>query len=196
MKTCYRDAKLYNFVRPIVRFLFFRLYRPTIKGTENIPENGPIILAGNHTNNFDCLLLMSSTKRCIHFLAKNELWKGPKKLLFANMGLIPVERKSKDHFALKEAKGYLENGKVIGIFPEGTTEKDKGVLLPFKMGAIKLAKDTNVSIVPFAINGDYKLFSNNLCVTFGKKITVKSDNLEKEKERLCAKVKALMVGEK
>ena len=131
-------------------------------------------MAGNHTSNFDCLLLISSTKRNIHFLAKKELWNGPKKIIFANMGLIPVDRKNKDHQALSSSIAYLENNLLIGIFPEGTTEKE-GKMLDFKMGAVKMAKDTNSPIVPFIITGNYKLFSKNLRIEFLKPIMISGD---------------------
>ena len=182
MKKKYDDVFLYKMLRPLITILFKSLYRPTIIGSENIKTSGRIILAGNHTHNLDCALLISSTKRNIHFLAKSELFKGIKKVFFSNMGLIPVNRKKKDHKSLDMAYKYLENDKVIGIFPEGTIGR-KG-MLPFKMGAVKMASETNSLIVPFAITGDYKLFSKNLKIIFGKPISLKSSNLEKENERL------------
>jgi len=157
------------------------LFRPKIVGIENIKKEGKLVLAGNHTNILDCALLISSTKRNIHFLAKIELFKGIKKILFANMGLIPVNRKIKDHNCLEVAYNYLNNDKVIGIFPEGTIGKGK---LPFKIGAVKMAYETNSEIVPFAITGTYKLFSKDLNIVFGKPIKIKSDNLDKENEKL------------
>ena len=178
----YKDVLLYKILRPIITVLFKTLYRPKIIGIENISNSGRLILAGNHTNNFDSALLISSTKRNIHFLAKVELFKGIKKLLFSNMGLIPVYRNGKDQKALQTAYKYLENNKVIGIFPEGTF--GKGKILPFKMGAVKMAYETNSKIVPFAIKGTYKLFSKNLKIVFGKPIKIKSDNLEEENKRL------------
>jgi len=84
---------LYRIVRPIITILFKIFFHPTIIGKENIPENKKIILAGNHTNILDSLLLISSTKRTIHFLAKYELTKGPLGFIFKNMGIIPVNRK-------------------------------------------------------------------------------------------------------
>ena len=178
----YKDVLLYKILRPIITVLFKTLYRPKIIGIENISNSGRLILAGNHTNNFDSALLISSTKRNIHFLAKVELFKGIKKLLFSNMGLIPVYRNGKDQKALQTAYKYLENNKVIGIFPEGTF--GKGKILPFKMGAVKMAYETNSKIVPFAIKGTYKLFSRNLKIVFGKPIKIKSDNLEEENIKL------------
>lgn len=178
----YEDVLLYKILRPIITILFKLLYRPKIIGSENIPEGGRIILAGNHVHNLDCAILISSTKRNIHFLAKIELFKGFKKILFANMGLIPVNRKIKDHNVLIHAYNYLENEKVIGIFPEGT--HGKGKILPFKIGAVKMAYETKSEIIPFAITGRYKIFSRDLKIVFGKPIKIKSNNLDKENEKL------------
>ena len=193
MKT--KESLLYKIVRPIITIGFKCLYKPKIIGKENIPKDGKIILAGNHTNNFDCLLLISSTKRPIHFLAKDELWKGFKKIIFSNLGLIPVNRRTKDHNALVLAEQYLLDNKVIGIFPEGTTEKEVGKMLPFKIGAIKMASDTNSMIVPFGISGEYKLFSKDLKLCFGEPIEIKNNDLEIEKTRLESLVSELMKGE-
>ncbi len=177
-----KEPVLYRIIRPIITCLFKFFFTPKIKGKENIPSNKGIILAGNHTSNLDCLLLMSSTKRPIHFLAKNELWRGLKKIIFANLGLIPVDRSRKNPEALKKAYEYLEEEKVIGIFPEGTTEKNRG-LLPFKIGAVKMAKQTNSPIIPFVIKGKYHLFSKNLTIEFLKPLKVEEE-LEKENNKL------------
>ena len=188
----YNDATFYKIIRPIIKFLFLFLYTPKIIGKENIPKEGRIILAGNHTNLFDCVMLLSSTKRCIHFLAKKELCDGPKKIIFSNLGIIPVNRKIHDHKSLECAKKYLENEKVIGIFPEGTIRKEKNTLLPFKIGAVKMAYDTNTKIVPFTIIGDYKLFSNNLKIIFNKPIQIKNSDLEKENKKLRDKIYSMI----
>lgn len=191
-----KESLLYKIVRPIIKVLFISLYRPKIEGQENIPTSGRIILAGNHTNNFDCLLLMSSTKRCIHFLAKDELWKGPKKIIFSNMGLIPVNRRVKDHKSLESAENYLRHEKVIGIFPEGTFSREKGKLLPFKIGAVKMAYDTDTKIVPFAITGTYKLFSKDLKIKFGSSLSINNENLAEENNKLKRIIENLMEGDK
>lgn len=182
MNKKYNDVLLYKILRPIITILFKLLFRPKIIGKENIKDKGKVILAGNHTNNLDAALLISSTKRNIHFLAKAELFKGIKKILFANMGLIPVNRKIKDHNSLEMAYNYLNNEKVIGIFPEGTF--GKGQLLPFKIGAVKMAYETDCEIIPFSITGTYKLFSKDLKIVFGSPIKIKSNDLEKENNKL------------
>lgn len=177
------EAKLYRFLRLPIKGITNIFIRPKYVGLDNIPSEGRIILAGTHTNILDCFLLISSTKRSIHFLAKKELWKGFFKFIFANMGLIAVNRDGKDHEALELAKGYLNDDKVVGIFPEGTTQKGRG-LLPFKIGAVKLARDTNSKIVPFVIKGKYGLFSNDLVIEFGKMFEVGNADLEIENDRL------------
>lgn len=180
-----KDPLLYKILRPIVKWLFIILYRPKIKGKENIPKSGGIVLAGNHKNNFDCAIMMASTKRCIHFLAKEELFKGPFGWLFKGMGLIPVKRKSKDGKALPRSIAYLEKDKVIGIFPEGTFNRGEGVILPFKIGAVKMAHDANKKIVPFVIKGDYKIFrfKRGLRIEFFEPFNVDTDNLDEANEK-------------
>ena len=183
-----KDTLLYKIIRPPLNFLIKVFLTPKYEGLENIPTEGNFILAGNHTHNLDGLLLASSTKRNIHFLAKSELFIGIKGAFFYNLGLIPVNRKIKDSSVLRKAIAYLNDGKVIGIFPEGTTEKGRG-LLPFKIGCVKMASETNSTIVPFVITGKYKLFSKNLTIKFLKPYKIKDSNLDKENEILRDKIK-------
>lgn len=179
----YKDPLLYKIVRPIGKVLFKIVYRPKVIGSEFIPKNGRIIIAGNHKNNLDCMMLLISTKRCVHFLAKDELFKGKMGWFFKAIGLIPVNRKTKDGKALKEAIGYLENDKVIGIFPEGTHNKSNDVILPFKIGAVKMSKDADSQIVPFVIKGEYKKFRKGVRIIFFEPFKAKSNDLDKENEK-------------
>lgn len=183
--------KLYRFVRFIGVPIFKILYRPTIIGSDNIPSTGSIVLAGNHTNNLDCALLITSTKRTIHFLAKNELHKGKLGWFFTSMGTIPVDRKHKDKMALTSAIETLNNGNVIGIFPEGTTTKD-GNILPFKVGAVVMANRTNSKIVPFKIEGEYHIFRKSIKIIFDTPYYVE-DDIEKSNNMLRDKIIKLKV---
>lgn len=175
---------LYIIVRPLLTLLFKIFYRPKYINKENIPADEKCILVCNHQSNFDCVFLLSSTKRVIHFLAKKELLSGIKKVIFANMGIIPVDRQNKTIDSLKYAKEALNNMEVIGIFPEGTFHTEKNKLLPFKIGAVKLAHDTNTPIIPCVIKGDYKLFSKNLSIEFLDKFYVLDEDLDKYNNKL------------
>ena len=176
-----KESKLYAFTKPLVDLYVKIFHKPEYIGLENIPSEGKIILAGTHTHSQDSFLLMSVTKRPVHFMAKKELWEFPKGLLFAHMGLIKVDRDRKSPASLIEAKEYLDDGKVVLIFPEGTLEPEHGKLLPFRIGAVKLAYDTNTKIVPFAIKGHY--YNKDLSIRFGKPMKISSD-LDKEIGRL------------
>lgn len=178
-----KDEVLYKISRPVIKVLFNFFYRPTYIGRENIPSSGSFVLAGNHTSYLDPLLLMSSYKRTIHFLAKDSLIKGVKGLIFKHMGIIPVNRKIHDKDALSEAKKALSNNQVIGIFPEGTINRTKDVTLPFKIGAVKMAKDTDSLLVPFTITNKYKLFRKSVTIEFYKPYKV-VDNLDIENNKL------------
>lgn len=148
-------------------------YRIEFINKEYIPNNGPFILAGNHKSNLDCLALISSTKKTIHFIAKEELMK-KMGWLFKRMAIIPVNRKTKNKEALEESYNVLNNQGVIGIFPEGTFNRSDYVVLPFKYGAVKMASVCDCLIVPFAIVGKYKLFRRSVKVIFGKPYYLKN----------------------
>lgn len=107
------DNTLYKCVRPIL-YVFIKTYI----GLENIPNSDSFILAGNHTSYLDSILVASTTKKCVHFFAKDSLYKGYKKLIFKHLGIIPVDRTKKNKNALNLGIKYLNDNKVIGIFPE------------------------------------------------------------------------------
>ncbi len=177
------DVLLYRICRPIIRVIMILLYRPKYVGLNNIPKDGSLVLAGNHTNILDCWLLISSTKRTIHFLGKDSLSKGFKGLIFRNLGLIFVNRNIHDKQALNNAIDVLNEGKVIGIFPEGTINKSSDLTLPFKIGSVKMAHDTGSYLVPFVITGKFKIIGGKIRVEFLKPYKVEED-LTKENDKL------------
>ena len=179
-----REPLLYKIVRPAITILFKILFHPQIIGKENIPKNGAVVLAGNHTNYLDCLLIISSTNRVVHFLAKNSLLKGLKGPIFKGMGIVPVNRKIHDKNALINAKKLLNDQKLIGIFPEGTINRTDDIIMPFKIGSVKMAHDTDAYIVPFVIKGKYKIFGKSARIEYFEPYKIKDDNLNKENEKL------------
>ena len=178
-----KDTIFYKIVKPLLVFLIYLLYRPTIIGEENIKKEGPIVLAGNHTKWLDPIMLVAIVKRQVHFLAKIELFKGPISLITKGMGAIPVNRKIHDKNALETAITSLKEGLCIGIFPEGTINRTNNLIMPFKIGAVKMSKETNATLIPFVITGKYKLFRKSIKIEFLKPLKV-SDDLEKSNQEL------------
>ena len=163
---------LYKVLKIICTPLLKILYRPKVKGTENIPEEGGIIFVGNHKHAFDPAVVMANTKRTVHYMAKESLFKGIHGLIFKGIGLIKVYRSKSNPMAVIEAVEILKNGGAVGIFPEGTRNRTKEPLLKFRHGAVAIAKQANAKIVPFAIKGEYKLFRKGLEIEFGKPINI------------------------
>ena len=153
----------YNKLLKVVKFINNVYVRPTFEGLENIPKTGPFILAGNHVHLFDPGPIMCATDRQIHFLSKASLFRMPQALIFRNMGLIKVNRDGNDREAYASAVEYLKQGEVVGIYPEGTRERGRG-LLPFKNGVVRMAKETNSPIIPFAYVGRYRAFRKGLII--------------------------------
>ena len=175
---------LYGFLKIIYSTLLKVLYRPTAIGVENIPEDGAVIFAGNHKHAFDPVVVMTHTKRFVHYMAKESLFKGIHGLIFKGMGLIKVYRTKKNPVAVLEAVEILKSNGTIGIFPEGTRNRTEDELLRFKSGAVRMAKEANSKIVPFSIKGEYKLFKKKLIIEFGKPLDVSEMEIEKANEIL------------
>lgn len=170
---------LYNFFKVIYTVLLKILYRPKVIGKENIPKDGALILAGNHRGAFDPVMVMMSTKRYVHYMAKEEVYFGLHGLIFKALGVIKIyKNKSGNVKSVMEAERILNNGGTIGIFPEGTRNRTKEELQKFKHGTVVMAQRTNTNIVPFAIRGKYKVFNKDLTLEFGKPIDV--TNMETE----------------
>lgn len=168
----------------------YLLFHIKIVNKKNLPK-APYILVGNHKHLFDAFMVMSSTKETVRFLAKKELIDGHFGFLFKRLAIIPVDRSRHNPEAMKEAKNVLLNKGIVGIFPEGTFNKTEYVVRPFKMGAVKIASDTHVKIVPFAITGNYSLFKRTKMV-IGKPYEIKSNDLKGENITLMNKVIDLM----
>ena len=163
----------YGFLKCVYASLVTILYNPKVYGKENIPKDGPIVFAGNHRHAFDPVVVMTHTNRFVHYMAKETLFKGIFGFLLRQIGIIKVYRTRNNPLAIEEAENVLNEGGTIGIFPEGTRNKElKEDLLRFKRGAVVIAQNSGSKIVPFYINGQYKIFRRTLELHFGKPIDV------------------------
>jgi len=173
---------LYKTLKLIYSPLLKILYRPKALGTENIPKDGAIIFAGNHRHAFDPVVVMTHTKRTVHYMAKESLFKGLHGMILKSIGLIKIYRSKGNSMAVKEALEILKDGGTVGVFPEGTRNKTDEELLRFRSGTVRIAKQSNTKIVPFAIKGGYKLFRKGLAIEFGKPVDVSNMEIEEANE--------------
>src|SRR5439155_3315538 len=144
----------YVFLGPILRLR----YRPKAIGLENIPK-GPAIIAANHQSFLDDVLLpLVVPHRKVVFLGKEEYFrKWYLRWFFKGAGVIPVRREqsSASQAALDAGVGALREGKLIGIFPEGTRSPD-GRLYRGKTGVARMALEAGVPVIPVAIVGTFE----------------------------------------
>ena len=185
--NAYKAAKL--ILAPVFRVL----YRPIIIGRENIPVDGPAVIAGNHKHAFDPLLIDISTRRVVRTLAKKDLHDSRFGFLFRAAGTIPVDLHAKRNpAALEAAVEALGNGELVNVSPEAKRNYTDELLLPFKFGASVMAERTGAVIVPYAIAGDYSLFpKHRLRVIFGKPMKAE-DTPEKTNCKLYGAVACLL----
>ncbi len=188
---------LYHCLRPFA-YIWKLFWRPQFINIENIPEEGPVILCGNHTSPCDVALLYMSTKRTIRFLAKKELFDSKiKNLIFNSLAAIPVDRSKKDSNVLIKAEEMLNNGELLCIFPEGTINRTDDIVMPFKFGTVSLASKTNCKLVPFGITGKdpFIPFKEKPTIKFTKAYQLKDIDLEKENLKLMNEVKKILLGQ-
>lgn len=169
----------YKTAKFLLGWLYKAKYHPIIINEEVIPKDGAIIVCGNHMHVMDQCAPIMSTKRMIHYMAKKEYFDkkdpvGKFGWFFKMAGCIPVNRQIKDNDATSAAMEVLENGKALGLFPEGTRNKTDQIILPFKFGAVSMAKKTGATIVPFATSGSYEK-GKKLMVRFGTPFKVGPD---------------------
>lgn len=165
----------YRVARAIVKPIAWLLFFPKYIGKENIPEGKCAVLCCNHISMLDPVFLALGSKRQLCYMAKKELFSVPVlSSILRGIGTFPVDRKKRDTEAIRNSLEVLENGKVLGIFPEGTRSKNNE-LGQFKVGTTMIAAKQQSVIVPAAIyvkNGKIRLWSRPVIV-FGKPMTPK-----------------------
>jgi len=131
-----------------------------VEGRENIPLTGPLILVANHVHVLDPFFLIFISPRWINFMAKEELFRSPFLRLWLRWaGSVSISRQGKvseKQKMLRSSRDVLENGLILGMFPEGGRSRD-GKLRKAKPGSAVIASKTNVPILPVGIIGTDKI---------------------------------------
>ena len=145
----YPFLKLFS---PLVRALWIS----EVHGLENIPKDGSCLVASNHESHFDFILFVAAIDRKIHYLAAEKYFEHPVwKWVFAFMGCIRVDRYSTMNVrAYKEITRAVKQGRLIGIFPEGTRSPN-GKLMKGKTGVAHLAIKAGLPVIPVGMRGTW-----------------------------------------
>ncbi|WP_404817432.1 lysophospholipid acyltransferase family protein [Streptomyces pharetrae] len=129
----------------------YGLWRPRVLGSWRVPPSGPVIFAINHSHNIDGPMVMGVAPRPTHFLIKKEAFVGPLDPFLTGIGQLKVDRDTTDRTAITRALGVLENGGVLGIFPEGT--RGEGDFASLRAGLAYFAVRSGAPVVPVAVLG-------------------------------------------
>jgi 1-acyl-sn-glycerol-3-phosphate acyltransferase len=153
-------------MRFMVWLLVNSVYRLRVKNMEAIPETGPAVLACNHVSFVDALIIMAACRRPIRFIMHYGIFKMPiMSFIFRTAGAIPIASKSEDpslqEWAFDQVARGLEQGDLIGIFPEGQITYD-GEMGGFRPGIERIVKRTPVPVVPLALRGLYGSFFSRM----------------------------------
>ena len=114
---------IYTLVKNLFKILFTIFLRLKVEGTENIPKDGPLVIASNHLSLLDPPVLGTAATRKGHFMAKEELFVPVLGTIYKILGAFPVRRGGADRAAIKHGIDILESGQVLAIFPEGTAAR-------------------------------------------------------------------------
>lgn len=131
--------------------LMYGLWKPRVLGAWKVPATGPVIFAVNHSHNIDGPMVIGVAPRASHFLVKKEAFVGPLGPFMTRVGQIKVDRDTTDRTAVMRALDVLENGGVLGIFPEGS--RGEGDFAALRAGLSYFAVRSGAPIVPVAVLG-------------------------------------------
>lgn len=165
---------LYGIARGLFR-LQFRLMGWKVRGVENLPPEGPVILAINHVSLWDPIVAASGLPRQVSYMAKEELFSVP--LLggiIRRLGAFPVKRGQGDMSAIRQALAVLKEDRILGLFPEGTRSKT-GEIQKGLPGMVLLMEKSKAPIVPVKVYGTRHILTKgwgNIAMVVGKPITV------------------------
>ncbi len=147
----------YDGATTTMKVLLIALTRWRVEGKRNVPRTGPLIIVANHHNLIDPPLLGASVPRRINFMAKEELFRSRKvRAIMQGYGAFPVRRGQLDRVAMRWALAALQNGGVLGMFPEGKRSPNAQLQSP-QPGTSLLAARSGVPVLPVGITGSERV---------------------------------------
>lgn len=166
-------AITYQICRLIIKSFFKFLYNLHMEGIENIPKDGPFIIAANHSSFYDPPIIIASVRQKIYWVIAKDIYTKPiLNVIFKFAGFVGVNGAS------NEALELLERKKILGIFPEGTRTRD-GQLKIARSGTALLALKSGVTVIPCAIIGTFRVYPphrifpklGNIRIIFGRPLS-------------------------
>ena len=144
----------------VVGPILLAIFRPWVVGLQSVPKEGPVILASNHLSFIDSIFLPLVVDRPVVFLAKSEYFTGKglkgwaTKMFFQATGQLPIDRSGgkASEASLNTGLRVLREGRVLGIYPEGTRSPD-GKLYRGRTGVARMVLEAGVPVVPVAMIG-------------------------------------------
>ncbi len=178
------EHPLKRIILAIIRPLLMLIFPYHIKGKENLPqttEGGRYIICCNHISIVDPVFLLVGQKHPVYFMAKSELFQNRfvAWILGTVMGAFPVERGKGDMSAVNHAMDLVNNGKILGIFPQGTCVRSRELGKP-KSGAALIAARTGATVIPAClVSKDFHVrFWRRTTLVIGKPLTPEELALE------------------
>ena len=174
------DMIVYRYSTLLFKIGLLLWNRLEIKGKENIPKNGGVLIASNHASYLDPPIIGVGYRcRPVHFMARNTLWNSRFSSWWLNkVGCIPVTRETGDIRSLKRCISLLKSGNVVSVFPEGTRSRD-GKLQKVKSGIGFIIEKSECTVIPTYIHKSFIAFSHKskfikpikITIAFGHPIT-------------------------
>lgn len=186
---------IYTFLRGIFRIFFKLLFFLRASGTNHIPKDGAVIICCNHKSYWDPPIMGTPLERKVSYMAKAELFRIPVfGWVIRQTGAFPVRRGGVSKDSIRGALRILENGGMLGIFPEGTRARENAVTA--KRGAANLAFKSGATVVPAAIIGSYKPF-RPIHIVYGSPVDLSEfadDHSSEAQERATDKIMSAIRG--
>ena len=153
-----KENRFYRAVRAIAWAVCKVIFPTKIIGAAGIPAEGPVLLCSNHVSMIDPVLLALSTRRRITYLAKKELFATRlTDWFFRALGMVPVDRGASDIQALRICLEVLEQGGVLGIFPQGHRYR-QDECREIQNGAAMMALRSKATVVAAHVSAPMKAF--------------------------------------